>query len=79
VTTACGQRAGPGLDFGICLQECPYLTTSSCWNVEELPSSLAILGAGHAAVEIAQAFARFGSAVTIFARSRWTFLLSSEV
>lgn len=52
------------------LTKIPFLNTFSCWTLDKAPSRLAIIGAGHAAIEIGQAFARFGSVVTIFARSR---------
>jgi len=45
-----------------------YLTNESLFNQTELPARLAILGAGAMGCEMAQAFARFGSRVTLFAK-----------
>lgn len=60
----------PGLD------EIPYLTNRELFSLDSLPASLVILGGGPVAVEMAQAFARLGSRVTIVQRS--SFLLSRE-
>lgn len=49
----------PGLD------QVTYLTSDTVWNLETLPKRLAILGGGPIGCELAQAFARFGSEVTI--------------
>lgn len=43
----------------------PFLTTESVFDLTERPESLAILGGGAVGCELAQAFARFGVAVTI--------------
>jgi pyruvate/2-oxoglutarate dehydrogenase complex dihydrolipoamide dehydrogenase (E3) component len=51
------------------LSSVPYLTNESLFNLTTLPKVLAIIGAGAVACEMAQAFARFGSEVFIFARS----------
>lgn len=56
----------PGLD------RVPYWTTADATSTREVPESLAILGAGVAGSELAQAFARLGSRVTLLARG--TFL-----
>ena len=58
----------PGLDT------VPYLTSDlldadEAGRLTDLPASIAILGGGHIAVELAQMFSRLGSAVTIIARS----------
>jgi pyruvate/2-oxoglutarate dehydrogenase complex dihydrolipoamide dehydrogenase (E3) component len=50
----------PGLD------EVDYLTSMSLFNLTELPARLGIIGAGPIGVEMAQAFARLGSEVTLF-------------
>jgi pyruvate/2-oxoglutarate dehydrogenase complex dihydrolipoamide dehydrogenase (E3) component len=50
----------PGLD------EVDYLTSLSLFNLTELPPRLGIIGAGPIGVEMAQAFARLGSKVTLF-------------
>ncbi len=49
----------PGLD------KVDYLTSDTIWNLEQLPARLAILGGGPIGCELAQAFARLGSDVTI--------------
>ncbi len=51
------------------LETVPYLTNISLFELEELPESLVILGAGYIALEIAQAYNRLGSKVTILQRS----------
>ena len=56
----------PGLD------RVSYWTTADATSTREVPESLAILGAGVAGSELAQAFARLGSRVTLLARG--TFL-----
>lgn len=52
------------------LQGTPYLTAESIWNLTALPQRLAVIGAGSIALEIGQAFSRFGSKVTVVARTR---------
>jgi len=51
------------------LQESPYLTNASIFNLTELPQRMAVIGAGPIGLELAQAFQRFGSQVTVFSRS----------
>lgn len=60
----------PGLD------DTPYWTSTEALESETIPDRLAIIGSSVVAVELAQAFARLGSQVTILARS--TTLLSRE-
>lgn len=57
------------------LVEAGYLDSTALFELEKLPASLAVLGAGSVGLELAQAYARFGVRVTILARSR---LLSKE-
>ncbi len=52
----------PGLD------EVPYLSNENVFSLRKLPSRLAVLGGGAIGVEMAQAFARLGSKVTIIER-----------
>lgn len=47
------------------LAETPYLTNESIFNLTELPPHLAVIGGGPIGVEIAQAFLRLGSRVTV--------------
>jgi pyruvate/2-oxoglutarate dehydrogenase complex dihydrolipoamide dehydrogenase (E3) component len=60
---ATGARAAvppiPGLDT------VGYLTNETIFDLRELPASLVVLGAGPIGCELAQAFARFGSTVTL--------------
>ena len=57
------------------LADTPYLSSTSALTLETVPERMAVIGAGYVALELAQAFARLGSQVTVLARSR---LLSSE-
>ncbi len=49
----------PGLD------QIPYLTSDSLWDLRELPPRLLVLGGGAIGCELAQSFARLGSQVTL--------------
>lgn len=51
------------------LSDTPYWTSTEALESEILPSRLAVIGSSVVAVELAQAFARLGSKVTILARS----------
>lgn len=51
------------------IREAGYLTNATVFNLTERPDRLAILGAGPLGCELAQAFARFGSRVTVVERS----------
>lgn len=46
-----------------------YYTSETIWNMESLPTHLLILGGGPIACEMAQAFRRLGSEVTLLLRS----------
>lgn len=63
---ATGARAAappiPGLD------DVPYLTNETVFDLTELPRRLLVIGAGPIGCEMAQAFARFGSQVTLVDR-----------
>jgi pyruvate/2-oxoglutarate dehydrogenase complex dihydrolipoamide dehydrogenase (E3) component len=48
------------------LAEAGYLTNTTLFELEELPARLGVIGAGAIGCEMAQAFARFGSQVTLF-------------
>jgi len=58
------------------LRQTPHLTNKTLFSLGELPESLLILGGGAMAVEMAQAFQRLGSSVTMVQRSDQ--LLSGE-
>jgi mercuric reductase len=51
------------------LTETPYWTSTEALASDHIPPRLAVIGSSAVAVELAQAFARLGSAVTILARS----------
>jgi len=57
------------------LADTPYRTSTSALVLDTVPERLIVIGAGFVALELAQAFARLGSEVTVLARSR---MLSSE-
>lgn len=46
-----------------------FLTNESVFDLQRLPPRLAVLGGGPVGVELAQAFARLGSAVTVLTRA----------
>lgn len=52
------------------LKETPYWTSTEALASESIPERLAVIGSSVVAVELAQAFARLGSQVTILARSK---------
>jgi dihydrolipoamide dehydrogenase len=52
----------PGLD------QLDYLTSDNLWGINELPKRLLVLGGGPVGCELAQAFSRLGSKVTIVMR-----------
>lgn len=47
------------------LADCDYLTNETVFALQQLPGRLAVLGGGPVGVELAQAFARLGSRVTL--------------
>jgi pyruvate/2-oxoglutarate dehydrogenase complex dihydrolipoamide dehydrogenase (E3) component len=51
------------------LKHVPHLTNATIFNLTELPARLGVIGAGPIGLELAQAFQRFGSQVTVFSRS----------
>ncbi|WP_370569390.1 mercury(II) reductase [Methylacidimicrobium sp. B4] len=55
------------------LRETPYWTSTEALITEAIPERLAVIGSSVVAVELAQAFARLGSRVTILARSTLLF------
>jgi pyruvate/2-oxoglutarate dehydrogenase complex dihydrolipoamide dehydrogenase (E3) component len=50
------------------LQDTPHLTNRDLFSLEKLPSSMIILGGGPVGIEMAQAFARLGTRVTVVQR-----------
>ncbi len=55
------------------LEGTPYWTSTEALASEAIPSRLAVIGSSVVAVELAQAFARLGSRVTLLARSTLLF------
>ena len=51
------------------LEEVGYLTNESVFDLVELPRRLVVIGGGPLGCELAQAFARFGAAVTLVQRA----------
>jgi pyruvate/2-oxoglutarate dehydrogenase complex dihydrolipoamide dehydrogenase (E3) component len=66
VIAAGARAAAPDLPG---LREAGYLTNETVFNLTELPRRLIVIGAGPIGCELAQAFARFGSRVTLLQRS----------
>ncbi len=52
------------------IEDVPYLTSTSAFEMEDLPDSLIVIGGGYIGCELAQMFARIGVRVTILFRSR---------
>ncbi len=61
------------------LKDTPYWTSTEALVSETIPPRLAVIGASVVAVELAQAFARLGSRVTILARSALFFREDPEI
>lgn len=70
-----GTGARPTIPLVPGLSDTPYWTSTTALASDTIPDRLVVIGASVVAVELAQAFARLGSEVTILARSR---LLSRE-
>lgn len=51
------------------LDDAGYLTTETVWDLDRRPASLAVLGGGPVGCELASAFARFGTKVTVVERA----------
>lgn len=62
--------AGPSLPSIPGIDSIPYLTSTTAFELEQLPKSLLIIGSGYIGCEIGQMFARAGVKVTIVFRSR---------
>ena len=57
--------AGPLVPPIAGIDDVEYLTSDTVWNLRELPKKLVVLGGGPIGSEMAQAFARLGSEVTL--------------
>ncbi len=63
IVIATGSRASiPPIDG---IETVPYLTNETIFSIDEIPKHLVILGGGPIGIEMAQAFVRLGSDVTI--------------
>ncbi len=51
------------------IERTPYITNREIFSLDTLPSSLIVIGAGPVAIEMAQAFSRLGTRVTVIQRS----------
>lgn len=68
IVVATGSRpAVPAIEG---LRDVPYLTNETLFGLADLPAHLVILGGGAMGLEIAQAFRRLGSAVTVIEPGR---------
>ena len=65
-----GTGARPAIPSVPGLSDTPYWTSTTALASDTIPDRLTVIGASVVAVELAQAFARLGSEVTILARSR---------
>ncbi len=52
------------------IADVPYLTSTTALELESLPASMIVIGAGYIGCELAQMFARVGVRVTLVCRSR---------
>ena len=52
------------------IENCDYLTSDTVWKIRELPKRLVVVGGGPIGCELAQAFVRLGSEVTMVVRSQ---------
>ncbi|MCH9052183.1 MAG: mercury(II) reductase [Proteobacteria bacterium] len=66
ITTGSGEYVPP--ISGI--EDVPYLTSTSAFELASLPESMIVIGGGYIGCELAQMFARAGVGVTILFRSR---------
>jgi pyruvate/2-oxoglutarate dehydrogenase complex dihydrolipoamide dehydrogenase (E3) component len=61
--------SSPGIPPFEGLDKTPHLTNKEIFSLDSLPESMIILGAGPVAIEMAQAFNRLGTRVTVVQRS----------
>jgi mercuric reductase len=71
--------ASPSIPPVAGLSETPYWTSTEALVSDSIPPRLAVIGSSVVAVELAQAFARLGSRVTILARSALFFREDPEI
>ncbi len=51
------------------MDKTPYITNKEIFSLDKLPASMIVIGAGPIAIEMAQAFSRLGTKVTVIQRS----------
>lgn len=61
------------------IKDVPYLTSKKAFELKELPETIAVVGGGYIALEIAQMFSRLGSKVTIIQRSEILFQEDNDI
>mgnify|MGYP001070416174 CR=1 FL=1 len=61
------------------IENVPYLTSKTAFELKELPKTLAVVGGGYIALEIAQIFSRLGTKVTIIQRSEILFQEDNDI
>jgi dihydrolipoamide dehydrogenase len=61
LATGSGKRPIPGLEFGG-----NVIGTEEAWALNELPETMVVIGAGASGTEIASAYARLGTQVTLY-------------
>lgn len=62
--------ARPAVPAILGIETVPYLTSTTALDLQELPTSLLVIGGGYIGAELAQMFARAGVKVTLVCRSR---------
>ena len=58
--------SSPVRPAGIGLESVSYVTNQEIFDLDKIPASLGVMGGGPIGIEMAQAFARLGSSVTVF-------------
>ncbi len=62
--------SSPSIPPIVGIENVPYLTSTTALELETLPASMIVIGAGYIGCELAQMFARVGVEVTLVCRSR---------
>jgi pyruvate/2-oxoglutarate dehydrogenase complex dihydrolipoamide dehydrogenase (E3) component len=60
--------SSPSIPAVVGLNKTPYITNREIYSLERLPKSMIVLGAGPLAIEMAQAFGRLGTKVSVIQR-----------
>ena len=67
-TAVIATGSDPDVPTGIGLEQVPYLTNETIFELRSLPRRLVVLGGGPIGLELGQAFSRLGSEVTVLHR-----------